>query len=59
MKMESKNVRYKIIYNKDGTFNRVRILNNIFENTKEKSIKKTIKDYLIKYLYDILNIKNR
>ena len=44
----------KIIYNKDGSFNRVKILKDIFdkkEKNMQKAIKQNIKQYIGKYSY--------
>ena len=49
-------IKYSTIYNEDGTFNRVKIEDNIFENNKGKSIQKTIKDYLIKHIGEYADI---
>ena len=49
------NEKNKIIYNQEGKFDRLKILNNIFDDRKEKSISKTIKDsvkeHIGKYTY--------
>ncbi len=50
---------FEIVRNNDGTFNRVRILEDIFENTKDdsKSIKKIIKEYLEMHIGEYSTIK--
>lgn len=50
------NLKYSVIYNKDGSFNRVKIDDNIFENNKGKSINNTIKEYLEKNINEYANI---
>lgn len=40
----------KIIYNHDGTFNRVKINTNVFVNNKNKSISRTMVDTAKKYI---------
>ena len=51
---KNKQINYKIIYNQDGTFNRIKILKDVFEN-KEKNIQKivsqNIKEYISDYAY--------
>lgn len=49
-------IKYSTIYNEDGTFNRVKIEDNIFENNKGKSIQKTIKDYLVNHIGEYADI---
>lgn len=50
------NTKYSVIYNDDGSFNKVRITDNIFENSEGKSIKKTIKDYLTQHIGEYADI---
>ena len=44
------------IYNNDGTINRIRIDEDIFKNSKEKSIQKTIKEYLKNHIGEVYTI---
>lgn len=46
----------KVIYNNDGTVNRIKTGENIFENNEGKSIAKTIKDYLEKHINEYASI---
>lgn len=48
--------RYSIMYNRDGSFSRVKIEDNIFENNNGKSINNTIKNYLEKHINEYANI---
>lgn len=48
--------KFSVVYNKDGSFNRVKIDDNIFENNDNKSITKTIKDYLTKHIGEYADI---
>lgn len=48
--------RFSIVYNNDGSFNRVKINQNIFENNGGKSISKTIHDYIKEHIGDIYTI---
>ena len=48
--------KYSKVYNNDGTVNRIRINDNVFEGSKEKSISKTIKDYLTKHIGEVYTI---
>ena len=50
------NTKYSIVYNQDGSFNRVKINDNIFENNNGKSISNTIKDYLENHINEYANI---
>ena len=50
------NTYFSEIYNKDGSFDRVKIEENIFENSQGQSIKKTIKDYLTQHIGEYYNI---
>lgn len=50
------NLKYSVIYNKDGSFNRVKINDNIFENTNNKSISKTIYNYLTEHINEYADI---
>jgi hypothetical protein len=46
----------KVVYNNDGTVNRIKTGENIFENNEGKSIEKTIKDYLKQHINEYANI---
>ena len=48
--------KFSIVYNNDGSFNRVKINQNIFENNGGKSISKTIHDYIKEHIGDIYTI---
>ena len=48
--------KYSKVYNNDGTVNRIRINDNVFEGSKDKSISKTIKDYLTKHIGEVYTI---
>ncbi len=48
--------KYSKVYNNDGTINRIRINDNVFEGSKDKSISKTIKDYLTKHIGEVYTI---
>ena len=50
------NIYFSEIYNSDGSFDRVKIEQNIFENSQGKSIKKTIKEYLTQHIGEYYNI---
>lgn len=50
------NTHFSVIYNNDGSFNRVKITDNIFENNNNKSITKTIKDYLTEHIGEYAEI---
>lgn len=52
----------KVVYNGNGTFNRVRIYDDIFDDNKGKSISKTIKEYIetnIGKIYTIIESGNK
>jgi hypothetical protein len=46
----------KVVYNNDGTVNRIKTGENIFENNEGKSITKTIKDYLENHINEYASI---
>ena len=46
----------KVIYNNDGTVNRIKTGENIFEDNEGKSITKTIKDYLENHINEYASI---
>lgn len=48
--------KYSAVYNEDGTFNRVKINDNIFENRKGKTIEATIKEYLTNHIGEYADI---
>lgn len=50
------NTHFSVVYNNDGSFNRVKITDNIFENNNNKSITKTIKDYLTQHIGEYAEI---
>lgn len=50
------NAKAEIVYNKDGSFNKVKIKENIFENKGNKSIAQTIKQYLTKHIGEYADI---
>ena len=50
------NKKYSVVYNQDGSFNRVKINDNIFENNNGKSISNTIKDYLENHINEYTDI---
>lgn len=50
------NTYFSEIYNKDGSFDRVKIQENIFENSQGQSIKKAIKDYLTQHIGEYYSI---
>ncbi len=50
------NTHFSVIYNNDGSFNRVKITDNIFENNNNKSITRTIKDYLTEHIGEYADI---
>ena len=52
----NENTYFSTIYNKDGSFNRVKIEENIFEKNNSKSITKTIKDYLTEHIGEYATI---
>lgn len=45
--------RFSVIYNNNGSFDRVKINDDIFENNNGKSISKTIYDYIEKHIGDV------
>lgn len=51
-----KETRFSEIYKNDGTFDRVRITENIFENNNGKSISQTIKKYLEQHIGEVYTI---
>lgn len=50
------NAKFSEIYNNDGTVNRIKINENIFENNNGKSINQTIKEYLENHIGDVYTI---
>lgn len=52
----NKKENFSVIYNSDGTFNRVKINDNIFEKSDEKSISKTIHQYIKNHVGEIYTI---
>lgn len=50
------NTKFSEIYNNDGTINRIKINENIFENNNGKSINQTIREYLKNHIGDIYTI---
>lgn len=50
------NVRYSSIYNTDGTFNRVKIEEDVFKDRNGRSINKVIKDYLTQHIGEYADI---
>lgn len=55
-KGNNNNTKYSIVYNNDGTFNRVKIKDDIFKNNNGKSINQTMMDYLKKHIGDYTEI---
>lgn len=53
---KQKAINLSEVYNQDGTINRIRINNDIFKNTDNKSISKVIKEYLEDYIGDVYTI---
>ncbi len=51
-----KNTKFSEVYNNDGTLNRIKINENIFENNNGKSINQTIKEYLENHIGDVYTI---
>lgn len=51
-----KKTYFSIIYNNDGTFDRVKISDDIFRNNDGKSISKTIHDYIKKHIGEVYTI---
>lgn len=51
-----KGTSFSEIYKNDGTFDRVRIIENIFENNNGKSISQTIKKYLEQHIGEVYTI---
>ena len=48
--------RFSVIYNNNGSFDRVKINDDIFENNNGKSISKTIYDYIEKHIGNVYTI---
>lgn len=55
-KGNNNNTKYSIVYNNDGTFNRVKIKDDIFKNNNGKSINQTMMDYLKEHIGDYTEI---
>lgn len=49
-------IKHNVIYNEDGSFNRVKINANIFENNGGKSINQTIHDYIKEHIGEMYTI---
>ena len=54
--MQENNSNFKVIYNNDGSFNRVKIIENIFQKNSDKSITNIIKQYLINHIGEYFTI---
>lgn len=52
----SNSTRYSVMYNDDGTFNRVKIEDDIFKNNNGKSISQTMMNYLKEHIGDYAEI---
>lgn len=50
------NTKFFEIYNNNGTVNRIKINENIFEDNNGKSINQTIKEYLEQHIGDVYTI---
>lgn len=53
---DKSNESHEVVYKENGSFDRVKIKENIFENNNGKSITRTIKDYLVEHIGEYADI---